>query len=306
MSLPSRGLCHSVYLLIYSARLHPASKESWIAIARRTPTFMAGALAIDEAADHLLKLNLAIDTGYKIEIDEQLEATDNEASNLTLTQIARILLHKCPPQWINTALNNGTVLSEFIPTEDEQTLAWLEDLRDPLLIDLEGQDDDSDKFRSWLGDIGESIVFESEKNNERKPIQVSRISDSFGFDIESRDTSGVRCIEVKTTLETKANRFFISKNEVEKATLLRKQWNLVQITLCQTAIIDKIITKDHIINARTLTAKEIISFSPKNSDTGTWIESAIITPPPHTWESYELSISPEWSAPGYQQSAEIS
>ena len=193
----------------------------------------------------------------------------------------------------------GVVRSELIPTADEQALAWLEDLRDPLLFDLKDQNEEVANFRDWLGRVGESIVVESERQQGRRVRQVSLISDSYGFDVESIDDTGRRCIEVKTALESTRSRFFISKNEVTKAATFHKEWHLVQVILRQDALADELITNEHIFHSRTLEATSMIELVPTDTETGVWVDSARITPPKDDWSTWELSVPACWCFPGY-------
>ncbi len=218
MTLPTRGLCHSVFLLACATRSKSLpSIDAWVAAARRSPTYMARALGIRAAADALVAMELAGVEAGCVRLDERIVNAGEEASTQTFAHIARIILDVSPPPWIHAAVVDGTVRAEFIPTATEEALDWLSDLRDPLLFAAKNENDQGEDFRDWLGSLGESLVAESERRSGRRVIQVSRISDYFGYDIQSDGSGGRRCIEVKTTLETAADRFFISKNEVSKA-----------------------------------------------------------------------------------------
>ena len=190
--------------------------------------------------------------------------------------------------------------SELIPTTGEAALAWLEDLRDPLLVDLRRCHDESSEFREWLGRVGEDLVVRSEEMQGCRVRHVSRLSDSFGFDVESCDSFGRRCIEVKTTLQSAAHRFFITKNEVAKAAAHGTDWCLVQIVLHQGAAADDILTGEHVCQSRFLPGSAVLALGPADTATGVWLNSAQITPPPEVWSPWKLAVPASWSFPGYR------
>lgn len=301
MNLPTRGLCHSVFLLAYAVRSKERhSVSEWIAAARRTPTYMANALAIDSAAEHLMCLGLAKTHDDRVSMDERLLRAGSEASTQTLAVIAQVLLQESPPGWIHTAVADGEVRSELIPTSDECSLSWLEGLRDPLLLELKARDSAGDRFRAWLGSIGECLVVESEISCGRRVTHVALLSDAFGYDIESRGPSGRVCIEVKTTLESASNRFFITRNEVEKARRLNSEWQLVQVVLKSDVLAADFVSPQHVVAARCLKSYQVCSLAPQDTNTGTWVDSARINPPDDAWVSWSLSVHKGWSYPAYR------
>ena len=301
MNLPTRGLCHSVFLLAQSARVkRRKSIEEWIEAARRAPTIMASALAVDSVAEFLVSQRLAGIDEDGVSIDEDLVNAGAEACTETFAAIARIILHAKPPSWVSSAVIDGIVCSELIPTSDERALEWLEDLRDPLLIDIKKSNDQAGHFRAWLGAVGESLVVTSERQSGRSVTQVSRISDSIGFDIDSLGPGGRRCIEVKTSLESTAERFFISRNETSKALSLGVNWYLVQIILRSNTATDDQITPAHVVGSRLLKASDLLQMLPSDTITGVWMDSARIMPPKEAWGAWNLVPNLVWRVPGYR------
>ena len=129
---------------------------------------------------------------------------------------------------------------------------------------------------------------------------VSLISDAFGYDIESASGQSRYYIEVKTTLETRAETFFITKNETQKAAGLKDQWRLVQIVLTPEAITQEEITGVHVIEARALDSSTLLSLIPVDKDTGIWVDSAVIRPPSSAWTAEVLNLPDDWHFGGYR------
>ncbi len=300
MRLPTKGLCHSVFILSYLARSKPRKNISdWISAVKNAPTIMGESLAIQDSATYLLDLGLAKVDGQCINIDRDLSEAGEEASMETLAAVARVLLRARPPAWMDSAVVNGVVRDEFIPTADEQALSWLGDMRDLLLVDIKNNKDQSEEFQKWLGGVGEAIIVESERQQGRQVRQVSRISDSFGFDIESRSLSRQMYIEVKTAIESTADHFYISKNEVSKAIDLNARWCLVQVILSRSVLTDSSITEKHIKKSRFLDADALIALVPTDTPSGVWIESARITPPADAWSRWDMRLPESWKCSGY-------
>jgi len=301
MTTPRRGLCHSVFLLTYTAQSkNRLTLTEWVAAARRIPTFMAGALAIDSAAQMLIEDGLASVDSKGVRVDDRLVEAGDEANTETLATIAAILLGVRPPPWFRTAVRRGSVAPEFIPTEDEESLRWLDNLRDPILLGLAARNEKDDSFRVWLGSLGERLVVDSERNQNRRVVHASRISDSFGYDIETEDGHSSWLLEVKTCLSSNKEHFYISKNEANRAHELAARWKLVQIVLDSTVTTGADVTVEHFVSARFLTADQLIGLLPKDTDTGLWIESARIAPPSSAWADWIVDVPPAWSYPGFR------
>ena len=300
MTMPTRGLCHSVFLLAYAAQSkHRLTLPEWVAAARQIPTFMASALAIDSAAQMLLEDGLAVVDENGVHIDPRLAGAGDEANTEILATIAAILLAVRPPPWFRTAVRRGSVAPEFIPTQDEESLSWLDKLRDPILLDLAAKKENEDTFRIWLGGLGEKLVLDSERHRGRRIVHVSRISDYFGYDIETHHGHTAWQIEVKTCLSSNADQFFISRNEANRALQLASTWRLVQVIFDPAVTTVANVTIEHIVSARTLSAWHLVELLPKDSDTGVWIDSARISPQLDAWAEWKIDAPPSWTYPGY-------
>jgi hypothetical protein len=91
--------------------------------------------------------------------------------------------------------------------------------------------DDGVLVREALGRIGEHFILSAERSAGHEVRHVSPISDTYGYDIESDQAGRLKCIEVKSTVEAKAGRFFLSRNEYEISRQLCDSWVLVQVVL---------------------------------------------------------------------------
>lgn len=300
---PTRGFCHSVFLLVQAASVKPRQTvNSWVEAARRSPTFMASAFDLESTAQTLLQLDLARVECNIVRIDHRLNSAGRYASIETLALIARVLLDCRRPQWLAVSVKNGAVLDEWVPTSEQRDLEWLGDLRNPILIDLHSDCDDVERFREWLGGVGERLVVAIERQRGRTVRHVARISDAFGFDIESSGTDGRICLEVKTTLESGADRFFITKNEALTAATLRKEWCLLQVVMDPTAATEAVVTRTQVRCVRLLRANEVLKLLPIDSSTGEWIDSARISPLPTSWADWAFEIPSSWCDSGYRNS----
>lgn len=301
MTTPTRGLCHSVFLLTYSAQSkRRVSVSDWVAGARNTPTFMANALAIDSAAKMLQDYGLAVIDEDGVHIDAKLLKAGDEASTETLATIAAVLLRVQPPPWFKFAVRGGVVSPELIPTRDEDALCWLEDLRDPILLDVATKNHDEDGFRDWLGSLGEQLILASEKHIGRSVVHASKISDFFGYDIKSRSGEVTWHIEVKTALTTNSDHFYISKNEARRAQELAETWWLVQVIFDPASAAVNKVEKGHFLSVRSISAKHLVNLLPEDTNTGKWIENAHIRPTDEVWSGWEIKIPPSWSHPGFR------
>lgn len=264
---------------------------------------MANALAIDSVAHLLLERGLAILKADGVHIDNKLVEAGNEASTKTLAAIASVLLRIQPPPWFKTAVRNGVVSPELIPTQDENSLDWLGYFRDAIFLDIANRNSEKDDFRSWLGSLGEHVMLGSEKHMGRNVIHASKISDSFGYDIESQLGATTRYIEVKTCLATNAEYFYISKNEAKRAQELVESWWLVQVIFNPVSATVQNVEKDHFQSARCLSAKQFKELLPQDTKTGMWIEAARISPEIENWSEWKVQIPPSWIYPGYRSDA---
>lgn len=298
--IATKGLCHSVFLLVYSSTTHSrASIREWVQATTQLPTLMATSLAVEEAAEKLMLLGLASDEGGKISVDESLKSAGNSANFATFIAIAKLLLSASPPSWLKVVVSKGVVREELIPTRDLHALDWLQPHRDNILLDIALQQSaTSEVVTSWLGSVGEHLIFAYEDYSGYRPIHVSKISDSYGYDIESSHPEGTLCLEIKTALESTSNRFFISKNEVRTAEALGNRWVLVQVILDSRSLTQELLTTANVVSVRALTSEALLRCTPQDRDKGTWIDSAEITLEDSDWQSWSFDPPAAWSYQG--------
>ena len=296
---PTHGLCHSVFLLAQAATVKPRQTvESWVKAALRSPTFMAIALDLESAARILIKLDLARIDRDVVQIDQRLSRAGTYATLETLALIAQTLLSRRPPPWLGVSVENGAVLDEWMPTSGQRDLEWLGDFRDPILVGLHRDRNGIEEFCGWLGGVGEGLVVAIERHRGCKVRHVARISDAFGFDVASVGAEGRKCLEVKTTLESGVDRFFISKHEIHTAAALKDEWCLLQVVLNSTAVTEGLITRNEIQSVRFLTSAKVLALAPIDTSTGEWIDSARISAPHPCWSDWPFEIPLSWCVRG--------
>lgn len=298
MAVPTRGLCHSVFLLTYSARVSQGScRDEWISVARSVPSYMAGALAIESAARLLLDLDLAILHEDGIKIDARLAAAGDQVNVETLSAIAAVLLRAMPPIWLRHAVKDERVIPQEIPPEDLANLEWLGACRDPILLGIRGTADG--EFRAWLGNLGELVLVESERQLGSMVTHASKLSDSFGYDVKSQRSGRERCIEVKASLQASARSFYISKNEARVAERLGDSWVLVQVIFKRSVVHLPYICREQVCSTRYITSEKLLGAVPVDTETGTWQTKARISLRDEVWEDWETSLPPSWACAGF-------
>jgi hypothetical protein len=264
---------------------------------------MASALAIDSAAQILLDDGLAVVNEKGVHVDQRLVEAGDEANTETLATIASILLGEKLPRWFWPAVRSGNIAPEFIPTQDEESLNWLDNLRDPILLDIAAKKQRDDTFRVWLGALGEKLVVDSERHQHRRVVHSSKISDAFGYDLETHNGQSACQIEVKTCLSSNAEHFYISKNEANRARQLAATWKLVQVIFDPVVATIANVTIEHFLSARIFSADQISKLLPKDTATGLWIDSARITPQVHLWSKWRIELPCFWSYPGHRNAS---
>lgn len=301
MTIPTRGMCHSVFLLAYAARTKPRrNTNEWVAGAQRLPTLMAEALGLNEAANLLRAEGLAWSEQESIMVDQRLVHAGSVATAETLGAIAKVLLQAAPPPWVKHAIRGGKVRWELVPSADARDLVWLGDLLEPLLLDLQHDTEESDRFRTWLGGVGESFLVASETARGAKVRHVALVSDAFGYDVESVLDAERLLIEVKTTVERNAGTFMVTKNEARSAATLAPDWVLMQVILKHSAIVDEHITLDHVVAVRSLRTARLEPLLPRDTPNGEWTGSARITAPDDAWTIDDYVAPTSWSVDGYR------
>jgi len=129
-------------------------------------------------------------------------------------------------------------------------------------------------------------------------MQVSLISDAYGFDILSRKNSLVRKLEVKTALVSTESRFFLSRNEFNKSQSLSETWLLYQVVFDQSVVTKQFVTADDIVLVRFIRPDILAQSVPIDRPTGKWAESAIVSMPDKDWTSVVVP-KVSWSAVGF-------
>lgn len=231
MLIPTEGACHGCYILAYCAGLdNPPSLAELLERAHRLPSGHSFFQNLSELAAHLLDLGIMREVNGKIRFVQEFPACRTGADRTTKLQIAKLLLSYSRPTWLANIEDAGAFVSALLPAPVETALAWMG--RD--LIHVIGSvisRDGGSIVRDAFGRIGEHFVLAAERSAGHDVRHVSPISDTYGYDVESQRGGRLTCIEVKSTVETKAGRFFLSRNEYEVSRTLCDSWMLVQVVL---------------------------------------------------------------------------
>lgn len=295
--LPSRGCCHAVFLLVFSARLKQYSGlEDWVEAAKGRATIMAATLNLSAVATSLVALNLA--SLNPVLPAKSLQSAGEDASNQTFEKIARILLERSPPLWLKVAVSNTGVSREYIPAADLDALAWLGDALDSILLDVFRSSILEEDFTSKaIGDAAELIVVAALKRMGGTVLHVAQISDAFGYDIEHRHSSGTSRIEVKACSAQTSNSFILSRNEFDKSQLLKSEWRLIQVIFKVGAVFGTTIGPEDIVAIREVTPDILLELTPPDSDSFRWRESAEYRPNTEHWTPCRLDLDLTFRAP---------
>jgi hypothetical protein len=302
--IPSRGRCHGVLLLCHSARLGARRDYAeWIEAARRRPTFMAGALNLDEIAQDLVQLGLASLSPEKVIIDPALAELSSQADLATLLAIARVLLSKDPPFWLMLAVQDRQVLREYIPQDALDELFWIEPNLDEFLISLRLSSADAARvnaFNKWFGDAAELFVFAALNKARAAPIHVAKISDAYGYDIECTGSCTDK-IEVKAASCNTQSSFHISRNEYDKSQMYVAEWRLIQVVFTNRAFVDSQLSASHIHAVRQLDAATLAGLVPQDTSCFKWTEAALITAPAASWAPVDLELDEDFVVKGFSR-----
>jgi len=281
-----------VFLLSRALRLQqPISTAQWVDLAQTQSTFMASALNFSAVAESLINGELA-KAAERIVLEERLLALSTRADRQTLLCIARVLLERYPPSWILNAVSDGMVSSEYIPSIDLDAMEWIGDELTELLISVAQTEISThdDALRKRLGNIGELVLMLSKNHQGEMTTHVSKISDHFGYDIESIKKNIIERIEVKAALPHTNSKFYISKNECEKARLYGDEWRLVQLTFDVSVLWKKTIVKRDILCARMLSSSAICCSTDFDTENFRWLSSAEVWPLSSDWIDYPLPL----------------
>lgn len=299
---PSRGCCHGVFLLGYTARLKERrSITEWEQAARERSTFMSRALQLDDIAKGMLNLGLA-SIQDRVTLAGSLEGLSECADTPTLRGIARLLLKTAPPSWIWFAVRDGQVAREYVPASDLESLAWIEPELDQMLLDAfdEIVTREDDGFLKAMGDAAELMVLAALQRAGANPLHVSRLSDSYGYDIECQGAKADR-IEVKAAGPASLGHCHISRNEFEKSARYGPEWRLVQVVFSGKAFVANHLDASHVEIVRELRHGVLQALVPKDTQSFKWTQSAQISPPEDAWESAGLVLDPDFSTPGFRR-----
>jgi hypothetical protein len=299
--LPNRGKCHGVFILAHAAKLAgPTDLNDWIDAAKQRPSFLAGALNFESIASEMLEYGLVL-MKEKIILDDSLSGLIQQADRWTLVQIARIILRCTRPVWLDLAVQNGKILREYIPDRDLSNLSWLSDELDEILLDVaeESSRAEDDERKKLIGDAAELLIFQSLSLNFETVRHVSKISDSFGYDIELANESIDR-IEVKGTSVNHAGRFYISRNEYEKSLIFRFEWRVIQVLFDTSAYISEYVDISFVRDVRYLSFDLLTKFIPSDTENFRWDESAVIRIPWDNWLPVEFALDKNFKAKGFR------
>jgi hypothetical protein len=146
---------------------------------------MSRALQLEEIAAGMVNLGLVF-VRERVMLAGSLAGLSECADTPTLRAIARLLLKAAPPNWIWFAVRNGQVAKEYVPAGDLENLAWIEPELDQMLLDAFDAivNREGDEFLKAMGDAAELMVLAALRRAGANPLHVSRLSDSYGYDIE--------------------------------------------------------------------------------------------------------------------------
>ncbi len=299
---PSRGCCHGVFLLAHAARQRDRpSIEAWVDAARNRATFMSKALDLHRIASGLLKLGLA-DIKQTVVLRHGLDELSTRADTPTLVAIARLLLQLSPPNWLRFVVRDGQVVREYAPTEEIEALSWIGSDLDELLLDVYSVGVPDSALLSAMGEAAELLIVAALSHAGSTPMQVSKLSASYGYDIECLSRPPDR-IEVKAASQLSQNRFHISRNEFDKSSQYAKEWRLVQVVFTGAAFVTDRITQSHVAVVRQLKETVLSAVVPRDTAYFRWSESAEITTTIDDWIESPITLDPAFSVPGFLRSS---
>ena len=291
-NLPSRGRCHAAFLLAYSARVRRCEDvPAWLGAALEKPTHMAASLDLAGTAQLLQDSGLARVDDVVI-IAGDLARLDRVADLTTLKAIARLLLTRCPPIWLRTAVVDDGLVPEFIPAADLAALSWLGNDLEPIIVAvhrrLYGARDNA--LLKRLGDAGELMIMAGLQSIGLRPRHVALVSDHFGYDIEFDRSGNVQGVEVKTVVPATSDRILLSRNEFDVSRRMTDRWNIVQVTLSSQVIARGRVTTADLLQIRELSSASLSLMAQPDSEQFKWTESAEFRPIGEMWQATDLAV----------------
>ncbi|MEU6715013.1 DUF3883 domain-containing protein [Nonomuraea sp. NPDC046802] len=232
-------------------------------------------------------------------LSPQLAEAVGLGDTMTMPDVARILLAAAPPPWLRLAVSTSGVLREYIPAEDLKALLWLEPDLDQVLFDAFAELDQSNQaaIRKRIGHAAELVVLAALRHAGQKPVHVSQISDSYGYDIEVRGT-GTDRIEVKAAGPLTRGTFHLTRNEYAKSLQYGRQWRLIQVVFNSAAFVADEINVSHVEAVFQLAPGTLQEIVPPDTPQFVWEGSALLSPSDGTWFPSGLILAPEFKIPG--------
>lgn len=299
--LPKHGFAYGVFLLARAARIkRRRSVAEWVDAARAPDSYLSTVTDLRSPAETLIQLGLAQSDAGGITLTSSLLELSDMADRATLRGVVRLLLATRPPQWLRFAVTSAGVAREYIPSLDLAALEWLEPDLDDVLLDVHADVGTVDRtpLRKAIGDAAELLVFAALDRAGAQPVHVARLSDSYGYDIETRKP--VSRIEVKAAGATTRGSFHISRNEFDKSQRYGVEWHLVQVVFSSAALVADTVDSSHVEGVFELSSDALAATVPADSPGFMWTESAYVTPPQTSWCTAKLTLDPDFTTPGFR------
>jgi hypothetical protein len=203
-------------------------------------------------------------------------------------------------------VRDGQVAKEYIPANDLENLNWIEPELDHILLDafdavVIREDHD---FLKAMGDAAELMILAALELSGANPTHVSRLSDSYGYDIECSRVKPDR-IEVKAASRASSARFHISRNEFDKSILYGNEWRLVQVVFSGLAFVSNQLDVSHVETVRELRHGALQKFVPHDTPNFKWTESAQISPTEDAWVPVDFNLDPDFLTPGFRRATHL-
>jgi len=297
--LPTHGAVTSVFLLANAVRYGgQPDVVSWVRAAQEKSAFLAAAIDHEPIARFLISQGL-VSSHQGIAPGTRLKAVSTRADRHTLVAIAALLLEVAPPPWLPIAIVDRHIRYELIPSDDLDAMAWLAaDLEGLLLDAVPPTPPDDDILALGIGRAAELAVLAALTADGGSAVQVSSISNRFGYDIESFHDTRIRRWEVKGCTPATVGSFHLSRNEFEKSRVFGPDWTLVQVQFTGAALTADPITAEHISSARELSSAALLGFAPPDTAHFRWESSARVTPAPNAWIASDLVVPTLLRLPG--------
>jgi hypothetical protein len=236
----------------------------------------------------------------KIVIRKDFDGLSEQADRPTLLAIARVLFRSSPPSWLRFVVRDEHVAREYIPTEDLESLSWMEPELDQVLLDVHNVDAaHDDGLLKAMGTVAELFVMAALERAGARPLHVSKLSDTYGYDIESAGKT-IERIEVKAASQSTQTKFHISRNEFEKSSRYGHEWKLVQVIFSSKAFVSDRLDSSHIDSVRDLRHGVLQELVPADTKDFKWTKSAQISTTPEAWIPTNVILDPEFSTDGFR------